>query len=114
VASIRPHWRKMTWAVLVFNVLMLVWIIAGAASTHNTPNCVHQLGSKLCTDATETGAGIGIAILIVLWVLGDAILGVLWLVTRGRSCPVCGRPVRRGLVACAKCGHDFRVGAQAA
>jgi hypothetical protein len=102
----------MTWAVVIFNVIMLVWIIAGAASTHAT-HC-GQLSQQLCNDATTTGAGIAIPALIVLWVLGDIILGILWLVTRGRSCPVCGHSVRKGLVVCGKCGHDFRVGAVAA
>jgi len=106
MASIRPHWRKMTWVVVIFNLIMLIWIIAGAAGTHAS-NC-GQLSQRVCNDATATGAGIAIAALIVLWVLGDIILGILWLVTRGRSCPACGRSVRRGLVSCGKCGHDFR------
>lgn len=106
----RPHWRKMTWVILAWNVLMVVWIIAGVASATHNPSCAHTavLGAKTCQNATDAGAGIGVSVLVVLWVLGDIILGVLWLVTRGRSCPVCGRSVRRGLTECGACGHDFR------
>jgi len=81
----RPHWRKMSWLVLVFNALMLIWVIVGAASAHNTVSCVHSIGEKLCTQATETGTAIGVGILIVLWALGDVILGVIWMVTRPKE-----------------------------
>jgi hypothetical protein len=91
---------------------MLIWVIAGAATaSHPGANCVQQLGSQACQDATNAGVAIGVSLLIMLWVFGDIILGVLWFVTRGRSCQVCGRSVRRGLVACKGCGYDFRVGA---
>lgn len=108
----RPHWRKMTWAVLAWNVLMLVWIIAGAASASHNPQCAHTatLGAHACQSATDVGASIGVGLLVGLWVVGDLILGVLWMVTRGRSCPVCGRSVRRGLTECKACGHDFARG----
>lgn len=111
MVNLRPHWRKMTWAVLIFNVLMLIWLIAGVASATHNPQCAHTavLGAKACQNATDAGAGIGAGIVIALWVAGDVILGVLWLVTRGRVCPTCGRGVRKGLTACRACGHDFRL-----
>jgi predicted anti-sigma-YlaC factor YlaD len=103
----------MTWVVVLFNIIMLAWIIIGVSLSHKTAGCVHQLGSKLCTDATQAGTAIGVGILIVLWVTGDIILGMIWLVTNGRSCPVCGRSVKRGRVSCKGCGHDFRGGTNA-
>ena len=75
---LRPHWRKMTWAIVTFNLLMLVLATMGGSA------------------------------LLPLWVFGEFVLGVLWLATRGRSCPVCGRGVQRGLVTCKSCGFDFR------
>lgn len=105
------HLRKMTWLILLFNLLMLVLVISGVASGSHTSkaNC-GGLTTSDCTAASHVGTAIGVVILIVLWALGDVILGVLWLVTnrRGRDCPVCGRPVKRGQVQCQKCGHDFR------
>jgi len=96
----------MTWVILIFNAIMVAWIIGGVASTHAS-NC-GQLSQQVCNDAANTGKGIAVVALVVLWLVGDAILGVIWMVTKGRSCPVCGRSVRKGLVACNKCGHDFR------
>jgi len=32
-----PHWRKATWALAIFNLLILIWLIAGIAGTSN--NC---------------------------------------------------------------------------
>ena len=111
--AIRPHWRKMTWAVLIFNLIMLIWLITGIASASHASNC-GSLSAQTCQAATDVGAGIGAFVIIVIWALGDVILGVLWLVTRGsrRDCPVCGMKVKRGLTKCVSCGHDFR-GAQA-
>jgi len=103
--SRRLHWRKMTWTVLIFNVLMVIWLVTGL--TASTGSC-NGLDANTCAAASDVGHGIAATLQIVVWVLGDIILGVLWLVTKGRSCPVCGRGVKRGLVACKGCGHDFR------
>jgi hypothetical protein len=91
---------------------MVVWIIAGAASASHNPQCAHTaiLGAKACQNATDAGTGIGVGLLIGLWGFGDVILGVLWMVTRGRACQACGRGVRRGVTACTHCGFDLRLG----
>jgi rubredoxin len=56
------------------------------------------------------GTGIGVGLIIVLWALGDVILGVLWLVTKPhkRYCPACGNTVRKGVMRCGSCGFDFK------
>ena len=97
----------MTWVVLVFNILMLIWLTTSL--TASTKNC-NGLTASECAGVSDVAHSAVAAIQIVLWVLGDIILGILWLVTKGRSCPVCGRSVKRGLVECKVCGHDFRVG----
>jgi uncharacterized protein (DUF983 family) len=40
----------------------------------------------------------------------DVILGVLWLVTRGkrRDCPACGEKMAKKSPTCATCGFDYR------
>jgi hypothetical protein len=111
----RPHWRKMTWVVLVWNVLMVIWIVGGLASGHSGQDC-GSLSQQECNDAANIGRGIGVAFLVVLWVVGDVILGILWLVTKGnrRPCPVCGMPVKAGVTKCGKCNHDFASAVSAA
>ena len=105
--KIRPHWRKMTWVVLLFNAIMLVWLIAGVATATHNPAC-NGLSQSTCQAATDVGASIGAGLIIGLWLAGDVILGILWLVTHGRSCPVCGKEVRRGVTVCKSCDYDFR------
>lgn len=110
-----PGWRKLTWVVVLFNILMLLWIIGGSAST--TDSCEGEVGTALdaCEAGTAIGAGIGVFVLIVLWAFGDVILGVLWMVTRSskRECPVCGSGVRRGVTVCGSCSYDFAMGRRA-
>lgn len=101
----RPHWRKMTWAVLIFNAIMLIWLITSL--TASTKGSCNGLTVSECAGVSDVAHTAVAGIQIVLWVLGDLILGVLWLVTKGRSCPVCGRSVRRGMTVCKSCGHDF-------
>lgn len=101
----------MSWVVLIFNALMLIWLIAVIVAASHA-SCAHTvtLGSGGCHAATDVGAAIGASIIIALWVAGDVILGVIWLVTgrrSGRECPVCARKVKRGLTVCKSCGYDF-------
>jgi hypothetical protein len=110
-----PRFRVFTWIILAINVLFLIWIIGGASSAAD--NCDGQVGDALeaCQAGTAVGAGIGVALIIGLWVAVDLILGILWLITRRktRDCPVCGNDVKRGQTRCKKCGHDFAQAAQA-
>lgn len=109
-----PGWRKGTYIILIFNLIMLVWVVAGVASTTHNPNCGQTnkfFTQQDCQSATDAGATIGAGIIITFWAIGDVILGVLWLVTnrkKTRDCPACGSDVKKGLFACRSCGFDFR------
>lgn len=107
-----PRWRIFTWVILAFNVIMLVWAIWGATTAES---CSGKTGQELdICEAGQAGTGIGVLLVILLWALGDVILGVLWLITkpRKRVCPACGNSVRRGVMQCHACGYDFRQPAQ--
>jgi hypothetical protein len=103
------RWRKMTWVLNIWNLIFLIWIIAGI-SDRASKSC--PPGDSLCVDASDAGTGIGVAIIIFLWFLGFIVLAIVWLMTRrhGRLCPHCGEDVKKGLTACKSCGYDFTIG----
>ena len=61
-----------------FNILMIIWIFAGFNSATD--------GMENMTDAEAAGAaigtGIGVTLLVIIWVVGDIILGLFYLFTR--------------------------------
>lgn len=112
-----PEWRKMTWFILAVNALMLVLIISAASSAHDTnvANCTTGTTSAFltqedCVNFSDAGTGLGVAFVVVLWVMTDMILGLIWLVTnrsKKRDCPACGSSVKRGVTVCPTCSFDF-------
>jgi hypothetical protein len=113
-----PKWRKMTWVILIVNLLFLIWVISGIAGGGDAgADCVREaqnnefLTKADCEAAAGAGTAIGVGIVIFLWALVDVILGVVWLVTNRKKtheCPVCGSDVKKGATVCPSCGHDFR------
>lgn len=109
----RPHWRKMTWAIIIFSVLMAIWLIGGLAGADNSSHCAQEahpyLSQENCTAARDVGTGIGAALIFSLWFIGFVILSLIWFMTRprGRDCPVCGETVKKGRTRCPSCGYDF-------
>jgi len=104
------NFRKMTWFILIIQVLFVIWIIVGTSSASG--NCDGEMGDALavCQAGTAIGTGIGIGLILFFWLVVDVILGLVWLITnRGqRDCPTCGRAVKKGQTQCRKCGHDFK------
>lgn len=80
-----PKWRKATWALVLWNVLMLIWIASGISAS--TDNCSGLTGTDLtaCQAGTAIGAGIGVTALILLWFLGFVVLGLVWLMSRPKE-----------------------------
>lgn len=103
-----PGWRIFSYVIIAFNLLMLVWLVTGVSSVAHQ-SCDPALSAQACTAAKQLGGGIGAALIIGLWVAGEVILGVLWLVTRprGRMCPGCGTNANKGVTVCQDCGHSF-------
>src|SRR5712672_1376716 len=107
-----PSWRPLTWVILVVQVLFVIWLITGISAVSDN-NCSTDAYADACRAGQAMGAGIGIGLIIFLWALIDVILGVIWLITNKskRTCPACGRNVKKGLLACTACGCDFAAGA---
>jgi hypothetical protein len=108
-----PHWRKATWAVAIWTVLMGLWIVAGASSVSN--NCAGRYGDDLsyCQAGTAIGGGLAITLLVMIWFIGFVVLSLIWLMSRPqrRLCPVCGEQVKKGLIQCQRCGYNFAAAA---
>lgn len=106
----RPHWRKMTWVLIIWSVLILIWAIAGGAGN----DCGSET-TQLNREACEAGTGIGVALIFFIGFIGFVFFSLIWFMTRpkGRECPACGERVKRGRTECPDCGHDFAAAAQA-
>ncbi len=106
----RPHWRKMTWVLIAWCLLILVWAIAGGSSAGS--KCAHE-ATRLSREGCEAGTGIGVALILLIGFFGFVFFSLIWFMTRprGRECPACGERVKKGRTACTGCGHDFAVAA---
>jgi hypothetical protein len=101
------RWRKMSWAIVAWSVVMLIWIIA-AANDRPSKDCKADaiLSKQDCIAASDAGTAIGAGIVVFIWFLGFVVLGIIWLATRPRRCARCGERMRDRQVACKHCGYD--------
>src|SRR5437879_10658837 len=95
------HWRKMTWALWIWSAVFTVWIIA-AISTRTSKDC--PPGNQLCTDASDTGTGLAVVLLILLWFLGFVVFSLILFMScaNHRECLACGSDVRTCICTCHK------------
>ena len=68
------------WSFYLFNLLMVVWLIGGvnAASKVEAVNEAQKAGAAI-------GMGLGVTMILVVWVVGDIITGLLALMTRPKG-----------------------------
>jgi hypothetical protein len=114
-----PRWRKMTWVLLIWVALIVVWIASASGNVSDacdTPEERGVLTQEQCEAAAEVGTGLGLVGVFFIGFIGFIILGLIWIMSRPkrRTCPVCGEDVKKGRTTCPKCGHDFAAGYQAA
>jgi hypothetical protein len=98
----------MTWVLIIWSALILIWAIGGGASN----DCASE-PTQLEQDACEAGTGLGVALILFIGFIGFVFLSLIWLMTRpsGRDCPVCGEKVKKGQTKCPSCAHDFAAAA---
>jgi zinc-ribbon domain len=107
----------MTWVIIVWCVLILVWAVVGGAGAHqqNVQDCLQPgfLTRQQCQDAADAGTGLGVVVILLIGFIGFVFLSLIWLMTgrRKRDCPACGNSVKRGKTVCPSCGHDFAAAA---
>ncbi len=74
--------KLVKWIFIGFNILMIFWLIVGFGSAsdsmQNTVNDAERAGAAL-------GTTIGMGMIIILWALGDIILGMFVLFTRRKK-----------------------------
>ena len=97
-----PRWRKMTWLLLVFNVAMLIWVVAALSTVSdvsvtdqdrvqcqeevqiglydNVDDCLSDLEA-----AADVGGGIGTFLILIVWFMGFVVLALTWFMTRPRA-----------------------------
>ena len=74
--------KVVKWTFIGFNILMLAWFIGGMGAASDV------VGTA-ASDAEQAGAAIGTTLaagmLLTLWAIGDVILGIFVLLTRGEK-----------------------------
>ncbi len=67
---------------IAFNILMLLWLVFGVGSAAET---IEQAGSEAEQAGAAIGTGLGAMMIIIIWVAGDVILGLMTLLTRAKK-----------------------------
>lgn len=74
--------RIFLWVFLVVQALFIVWIISGAMTASGQPEDCEGLSAETCNAASDVGTGIGVALIIGLWMVVDFFLAVIYGVYR--------------------------------
>lgn len=84
VAHAEPKKKKriFLWFFLAVQLLFIIWIIAGASSSGGDATDCGSLSQKACNDAEDIGTGLGVALIIVFWMVVDFLLAVIYGVYR--------------------------------
>ena len=98
------HWRKSTWALILWTALMALW----EGYLGSILNCAYA--DQVC-HAKETG---NYTVVFFLWIFGAVPVAIFWYSSRPnkpRPCPACAMSVPAGLLRCQRCGFDFAAAA---
>jgi hypothetical protein len=100
-------WRKMTWVLIIWSAVILVWALAGGMSASD--KCATQVYENAC----NAGVGLGVGLILFIGFIGFVFFSLIWFMSRPRTreCPACGNDVKRGRTTCASCGYDFAAAA---
>jgi hypothetical protein len=85
----RRKLRKMTWTLIVWTVVCLIWVVAGVHSADNqsaqyaAQHCQGFVQS--CVSAGQAGSAIGAGLVVGVWFIGFIVLSLVWFMTRPRE-----------------------------
>ena len=74
-------WRKATWALVIWNVLALLW---AASYLDGIGDCTAEAGNGLlvCEAGRAIGIELGFPLIVGVWAFGILAFGLVWLLTR--------------------------------
>lgn len=80
------HWRKSTWALVIWTVLMILWL---ATTLQREFNCDRESGAAraVCDAGASIGMSLGPSLVGVVWFFGLVTIGLIWLASRPPSMP---------------------------
>jgi hypothetical protein len=80
------HWRKATWALVIWDAFMVLWL---ATVLRGEFSCDRETGAAraVCDAGASIGMSLGPSLVGVVWFTGFIILGLIWLVSRPKSVP---------------------------
>lgn len=80
------EWRKATWALVGWTVLSLLW---AATAARGDFSCTGETGvaRAVCDAGATIGLSLGVTFVVIVWLIGFVILGVIWLMNRPKSVP---------------------------
>jgi hypothetical protein len=111
---LRPHWRKMTWVLILWVALVVLFIVGiNNVDDQTIQECLEDGTSReLCELGDDFAAGVWTAIGVIGGFMGFVVLGIIWLMTKPRRhCPACGNDAKKGITRCTKCGYLFTAAA---
>jgi hypothetical protein len=77
-----PFGQVIKWAFILFNILMLVWMISGMGAVSSV---VTGASSEAEKAGAAIGGTIGFSFILFIWCFGDVILGLFVMLTRGKK-----------------------------
>ena len=80
------QWRKATWALATWNVLMMLWL-ATAIGGVGPFSCAGETGAALavCRAGVDIGVTYGVSFVVIVWLIGVVAFGLVWLMSRPKS-----------------------------
>lgn len=84
VPTVQPKKKKriFMWFFLAVQLLFIIWLIAGISGASGDATDCGSLSQQACNDAEDVGTGIGVALILVLWVVVDFLLFIPWVIVK--------------------------------
>jgi len=70
--------RIFLWVFLVVQVLFIIWIVVGVSGNSSDAIDCGTLSQQACNDVRDVGTGIGVFIIVVVWIIVDFLMGLVY------------------------------------